>query len=559
MESNNIDRSTVRCFDDITDIEKALGQCTDVLEEIVKFSYFSKKVAFKIFMKKRRLPPKIDNNVRRKWAAHHEYDDVEWFPYVLACHDGMKVIYEVLDPSGRFSLRLKDGWTINDFTEEEKELLGKAQLAPRFQISKSIYLVAQLLETNDENMEYFKDVDHDGLTVFRELKEQYIFQMDIDEWCATQMALWTMATHMYQIWNSFPYFFLLAERGSGKSTALYLMSILCSMGQFWVSPRPSPLFRTVDILQPSLFLDETEMLNEDDQAEINNLLNSGYQKGAKVPRTNTEKMVVEFFDAYCPKALASTKPPDPTLESRCLKIPLKRTKNPEIFVKRAPSHRHALLRNLNLKTAYWSIEAGTHVANMDFEEIFAKYSEKFKGAPSRALEVMVPLFCIYELLDLENEGEAENMAKIIEYQAQEQKTQSVNEADQRVIVALWELVNESETSITTKGIIKKILGGDPGAKDANGNPAVSESEAKFYNPQRIGGILKTLHVPVATIDGRKQYMRKMTLDDRFAFVKDLLESYSIEVSGIKDASKGEPHGQQSIDVDHLNTKRGVKF
>jgi hypothetical protein len=559
LESSESDNSVVRCFDDISDIEKALSQCTDVLEEIIKFSHFSKDVSFKVFLKKRRLPPKIDAKIRRKFAAHHEYDDVEWFPYVLACHDGMKVVYEVMEPSGRFSLKMKDGWKATDFTDEEKELFGKGQLCKRFQISKSVYLVAPLLETNSENVDYFKEVEHDGLTVFKEIKEQYLYQLDIQEWCATLMALWTMMTHMYQIWNSIPYFFFLAERGSGKSTALYVMSVLSSMGQYWVSPRPSPLFRAVDILQPTLFLDETEMLNEDDQAEINNLLNAGYQKGAKVPRTNTEKMVVEFFDAYCPKALASTTPPNPTLESRCLKIPLNRTKHPEIYVQRTPTHRLKSLKDLNLKAAFWSIEQGAAVAGYDPQTIFTKYASKFEGAPARALEIMVPLLSIYELLDLENEGEAENLAKIIEYQAQEQKTQSINEADQRVIVALWELVNSSEITITTKSIIKTILGCEPGSKDENGAPMVSEAETKFYNPQRIGGILKTLHVPVSTIDGRKQYMRKMTLDERFLFIKDLLESHSIEVSSVKDAVDKKPAGQQSIDVERLNTKKGALF
>jgi len=559
MESANYDGTTVKCFEEVTDTEKALAQCTDVLEELVKFSYFSKDAAFKVFLKKKYLPPKIDAKMRRKFAAHHEFDDAEWFPFVLACHDGMKVVYEVLDPKGRFALKLKDGWKITDFTEEEKELFGKGQLCKRFQISKSVYLLAPLLETCKENNDYFKDVEHDGLTIFKELKEQYLYQLDIDEWCATLMALWTMMTHMYQIWNSIPYFFFLAERGSGKSTALFIMSILCSMGQYWVSPRPSPLFRAVDVLQPSLFLDETEMLNEDDQAEINNLLNAGYQKGAKVPRTNTEKMVVEFFDAYCPKALASTTPPDPTLESRCLRIPLRRTKHPEIYVQRAPSHRLKLLKDLNLRTSYWSIEQGQAVAQYDAQSIFTKYAEKFKDAPSRALEIMIPILTIYDLLDLENEGESENMAKIIEHQAQEQKTQSVNEIDQRVIVALWNLINDGEVIITTKNIIRTILGADPGAKDANGTPLVSEAEAKFYNHQRIGGILKTLHIPVSTIDGRKQYMRKMTLDDRYLFIKDLLETYSIEVSSVKSISEREPKGQQTIGVEHLDTKKGVLF
>jgi hypothetical protein len=142
---------------------------------------------------------------------------------------------------------------------------------------------------------------------------------------------------MFQLWSAFPYFFILAERGSGKSRVLKFMSMVCSMGQYWVSPRASPMFRSVEALQPTLCLDETEMLNDEDQAELVNLLNAGYERGAKVPRTNSEKMVVEFFDAYCPKALASTKPPSTVLESRCLKVPIRRTQRLSEFVRRDPT------------------------------------------------------------------------------------------------------------------------------------------------------------------------------------------------------------------------------
>jgi hypothetical protein len=381
-----------------------------------------------------------------------------------------------------------------------------------------------------------------------------MFHIDAEEWCATLMALYTMATYVYTIWNSFPYIFLLAERGSGKSRVLKMLSMLCSMGLYWVSPRPSPLFRTVDALHPSLFMDETELMNDDDQAEIVNLINAGYQKGALVPRTNTDNgMAVEMFDAYCPKGLASTKPPSPTLESRSLKIPLRRTRRPEDFVKRDPAFHRDAIKMLNQNQSYWSIENGIAIANIELDDILKKYTDRFKDVPARTLEIMFPLLCIYEFLGLEFEDEEENLAKIIEYQSQEQKTSTINDADQRVVVALWSMVNQSESTISTKKIINELLKADGIAPGT-----ATEEELKFYSPGKIGNILKTLHVPSKNIDGRKQYMRDLDLDSRVKFVRDLLEAYSIDVSsavGAKDQSD-KPKGQQSFEVPHINTGTG---
>lgn len=521
------------------DYENILRLTRPARDKIVKFAYFDERVSFKVFLMKKVLPEGMDSKLRRSYAEHSELHNVEWFPYAFSCVNGKRTIFEIANKTGQFrieymSLRDKDQYTEQEWKDYDEN-------PPSFQLSERIYALAPSIETDEGEMEYFLDVERDGVELFKELKAEIQYHVDIDDWCSSLIALWIMSTHMFQLWSAFPYFFILAERGSGKSRLLKFMSMVCSMGQYWVSPRASPMFRSVEALQPTLCLDETEMLNDEDQAELVNLLNAGYERGAKVPRTNSEKMVVEFFDAYCPKALASTKPPSTVLESRCLKVPIRRTQRLSEFVRRDPALKRKYLETLKKNICYWSIDNGSKIASQDMDIIYSKYSERFQGVPARALQIMAPILSLYEYLGLDDEGEAENLQKIIGFQAAEQKTSSVNDSDQRIIVALYQVVNKGLAPITTKLITEEM--------------GLEDDEKKYYSSQRIGNVLKTLHVPSKMIDGRKQYMRDMDPTQRYEFVKQLILAYSIEVSNIGTVAGVK---QQTMDVEIIDTKK-VKF
>ena len=65
--------------------------------------------------------------------------------------------------------------------------------------------------------------------------------------------------------------------------------------------------------------------------DIINLLNVGYERGAVVPRVNTNTYVTEYFNGYCPKCLASTRELTDVLMSRAFVIYVPRTTRPKDF------------------------------------------------------------------------------------------------------------------------------------------------------------------------------------------------------------------------------------
>lgn len=142
------------------------------------------------------------------------------------------------------------------------------------------------------------------------------------------LSLWCLGTYFYDAFPAYPYIWVNGEREVGKSQMIETLSYLSFNGQFITSLRPSPIYREVDSMGSTLCIDEAEDLwtenKSDESKEIVSLLNSGYKHGAEVPRTNTEKMVVEKYRTYSPKVFASIYPIDDTLSSRCVLINMRK-------------------------------------------------------------------------------------------------------------------------------------------------------------------------------------------------------------------------------------------
>lgn len=147
------------------------------------------------------------------------------------------------------------------------------------------------------------------------------------------VALWIMSTHALDAFARTGYLAITSpERMCGKTQALELLEALCARP--WKidgPPTEAVLFRKIEASTPTLLLDEVDLLvKAGDQrfAAIASMLNSGYKRGATVPRCVGEgaSMETRDFSVFCPKALAGINArtwPD-TLRSRCLPIHLHR-------------------------------------------------------------------------------------------------------------------------------------------------------------------------------------------------------------------------------------------
>lgn len=498
-------------------------------EKVVKFGDVSEDYSFRIYLMPRHLDPTdAQSKMRRPYAVHPEFADVEYFPYVLAKINGERQILTV-DYFGNFEFIV--GKDLDPTDKEPEKRLDVRRY--KFRVSKQVYELANKLTIDDDFVRMFQSFNGDGYELYRELVHIFQKYVDVPRWCAANAALWVMATYVYQGFNAFPYLMLLAERGSGKSRMLRLITMLSSNGLFWVSASMSSLFRAVEALKPTLGLDEIEYLNDDknpNSQEMLNLLNSGYERGAVVPRVNKDsKMTIEYFDAYCPKAIATTQDLSGVLNSRCLRIPITRTLKKE-YVTRDPLNDRVVLEDLQRELTFWAIDNGAAVAGMDKKAIEEKYRNLpgFADVPPRIFQIMLPVLTMFDYLKLDQASSTDkdsmfadelgDLDKCIDYQAQEAKAQSVDDDVQRIMAALHLYVKDAGVPVTPQDIIETM--------------GLEMEEKKFFTPKRIGRTVRKFNVPKRDIHGKPQYFGgpKWSQDSAIRFLDDVLKRYSIDVS-----------------------------
>jgi hypothetical protein len=507
---------------------RILRDSKPVEEKVVKFGDVNEDYSFRVYLMPRHLDPTdAQSKMRRPYAQHPEFMDVEYFPYVLAKLNGARQVLPV-DYFGNFDL------TVGNVEPNERDVEQRVDIRRyKFRISKQVYELANKLTIDDTFVRMFESFNGEGYELYRELVHVFQKYIDIPRWCAANAALWVMATYVYQGFSAFPYLMLLAERGSGKSRMLRLITMLSSNGLFWVSASLSSLFRAVEALKPTLGLDEIEYINDErnpNGQELLNLLNSGYERGAVVPRVNKDsKMMVEYFDAYCPKAIATTQDLAGVLNSRCLRIPIARTLNKE-FVTRDPIADRIVLDDLQRELTFWAIDNGAAIAAMDKKEVEAKFRNlpAFADVPPRIFQIMLPVLTMYDFLKLSESSsmdkdsmfadELGDLEKCIDYQTQEAKAQSVDDDVQRIMAALYHYVKNVGVPVSTQGIIETL--------------GLEIEEKKFYSPKKIGRTVRKFNVPKRDIHGLAEYFggSKWSQENAVRFLDDVLKRYSIDVS-----------------------------
>jgi len=515
--------------------ENNVSWCTSESENrtIVKSNYIDENISLQVFFIRRKVDlDKINKKYLRIDAKHPDFWDEWHFPIILyKLKDKIHIDDNGDKKEDRFTEIIYD--LHYDFNIKYMNGIDIQPQVKKFHISDSILMIRNSFEKNYGTlMEYIENPDYpeNPLNLYKSVKYYINQYVDCDDWIVTGKALWSFGTHVYSIFDVYPYLYFLAHRGSGKSRTLRTLSLICRLGKMFVVPTLSPLFRTADSLSPTLFLDEVEYMNSKDKAELINWLNATFQKGAKVPRTDIDKKVVEDFEGYCPKAIASTKPIHPTLESRCLFLPIQRTLNLDQYATNEPKTYHG--EELNLRLTFWALNNGSRVYSEYINDDLSRpYTQLLNLATPRIRQLIKPLLLIaFQLKIHELEGEFENLKKFIEYQNQHAISESVDSADRRIIAVLYNIVGETEITmdIGTKEIIESL-------------GLEIEAERKYFTPIRIGNILKRFHIENHEINGRKKYLVNS------AILTEIIQRYNIAVDNIDDNRQPGREGKPSID------------
>ena len=167
-------------------------------------------------------------------------------------------------------------------------------------------------EKKDENNNDLKKLFEDLIDIFEyyldDIPENYVIY-----------SLWTIGVQFHEQFITYPYLFINAIKGSGKSRLLRLISEI-SDGKFTTAITEAGLYRTKGLL----CIDETESLHSKEKQALREILNSSYKKGQKIIRMkktkskSEEKFEAEELETYRPIALANIYGMDDILGDRCI-------------------------------------------------------------------------------------------------------------------------------------------------------------------------------------------------------------------------------------------------
>ncbi len=206
---------------------------------------------------------------------------------------------------------------------------------------------------------------------------------------ATAVTLWAAMTHSFQAFDCAPRLALLSsEPASGKTRVLDLLALLAA--------KPEPLF---DVTGPAMFAlisqeHPTIMLDETDQffgrgggggkRNVLAILNVGYRRGASVLRM--ERGAPVRYDVYGPVAFAGLgKLPD-TIDSRCVKVKMRRRKPGEACDRFIPRYHAPLGQELGKALGAWATSVGAELATAE--------PELPDGVEDRAAELWWPMLSV---------------------------------------------------------------------------------------------------------------------------------------------------------------------
>ena len=151
--------------------------------------------------------------------------------------------------------------------------------------------------------------------------------------------IWIIGTYIHSQLNTYPFLFLNATKGSGKTRTLKYISSLSHGGDGSVlnSVSEAVIFRIP--AHTTTCIDELESIQSKEKNTLRELFNACYKKGIKVKRMKKKKTpegedyVVESYEPFFPLAMANINGLDEVLADRAISLVLEKSNNPTLTKK----------------------------------------------------------------------------------------------------------------------------------------------------------------------------------------------------------------------------------
>jgi hypothetical protein len=184
---------------------------------------------------------------------------------------------------------------------------------------------------------YEKGYRPDPINVFERVKSVIARFIDFDRSLASQetmaemLACFAISTWFLDAFSVAPYIWVNGERGSGKTSLLFVLVRLSYLGS---SLSPSGSFAALRDLADygaTLGLDDAEDLTDPKKSDPDKraILLSGNRRGVTVPlkepSPDGQGWKTREVNCFCPRIFSTIQKPDPTLSSRAIIVPVVRT------------------------------------------------------------------------------------------------------------------------------------------------------------------------------------------------------------------------------------------
>jgi len=336
-------------------------------------------------------------------------------------------------------------------SEEDKEWLSKYNFETgklKEDLSEQAY---QWAKNNPERAdelirEYFVEKRKGLLIRVRAIFRKYV---DTTQFNIEILSLWALGTYFHSQFETFPLLQLYAQKRSGKTRTLKLLSSLCkgSDGSVSTSPTETLLFRHKS---GALFFDEMENISSKERGAFRETLNAVYKRGNKIIRYQEAKSkdgqdyVEKCFYPYYPIGLANISGLNDVLSDRAIQVILQRSNkkltlliedfgtNEEIKWLKEELTKMDIKLPERLFSQWNDFVNGLSLQDSFLKEPFEKIAKT--NIHGRVFEILLPLFVVSYLC-----GDLDNFLKISEaYVLQREEEELVDDTDEMLRVFIIE-------------------------------------------------------------------------------------------------------------------------
>lgn len=283
--------------------------------------------------------------------------------------------------------------------------------------------------------------------ILEEIKNFIHKYLDISPVFEQIASYYVLFTWLYDKFNEVPYLRALGDFGSGKSRFLQTIGLLCYKPIFTGgATTPSPIFRIINETNGTLIIDEADFRFSDMSSDIVKILNTGYQKGIPVLRSEGQgTFEVKAYDVFCPKIIATRETfTDKALESRFLVEEMGVGKLRDDISLTLDSNFYITAEHIRNKLLMWRLK--------NYFIPIEKCNDKIEGIHPRLNQIVTPLLSI-----IKDKSIRENLkAFIIKYNGELVADRGLSwESD--IIFAILKLEHElDKPELTVKEITDEV-------------------------------------------------------------------------------------------------------